>query len=174
MGDEPSNTASANASPAADVASVAWWTVRRVANGDARRPWYELSREDVEALSDLRKALRQSQLFRNPGEDPVAYQKALAKAYVENDVASEANVIAAAGRIYDWFSGGTAWRLRQAFNPDFYKSADWEAALNYARSALDPALHATLAAGQFLTWQAQDGSSQKINHILKERHHGQE
>lgn len=33
--------------------SNAWWIVRRVANGDARRPWYELTREDISSLSAL-------------------------------------------------------------------------------------------------------------------------
>ena len=28
-----------------------WWTVRRVANGDARRPWYELTDEDLALLA---------------------------------------------------------------------------------------------------------------------------
>jgi hypothetical protein len=30
--------------------SKGWWTVRRVANGDARRPWYELTDDDLAAL----------------------------------------------------------------------------------------------------------------------------
>jgi hypothetical protein len=31
-----------------------WWTVRRVANGDATRPWYELTDEDRAALNPPR------------------------------------------------------------------------------------------------------------------------
>ena len=44
----------AKPSPAAEAGqpgSTVWWTVRRVANGDARRPWYELTAEDQASLS---------------------------------------------------------------------------------------------------------------------------
>lgn len=37
-----------------------WWTVRRVANGDAQRPWYELTDEDRAALGIAPKALREA------------------------------------------------------------------------------------------------------------------
>lgn len=129
------------------VGTNEWWTVRRVANGDATRPWYELSNEDIEHLDHWRQALEQNQLFRRPDENPLEYQKALAVAHISSLPPTEPQVIEAAGRIMDWFSGGYAWRQRADLS-SIYESADWAQAMNYARAALDPDHHAE----QFSKW----------------------